>query len=46
MMGKSTKHEARNPKQIQNVLNFENSNLDINSDFDIRYSDFEFTPEE
>jgi len=26
---KSTKHEARNPKQIKNVLNFENLNLDM-----------------
>jgi len=31
---KSTKHEARNPKQIKNVLNFENLNLDIVSYFE------------
>ncbi len=46
----NSKHEARNPcplvprsgrraKQIQKVLNFENSNLNFVSSFEIRISD-------
>ena len=36
----NSKSEARNPKQIQMFKTLENSNFDIVSSFEIRYSDF------